>query len=117
MSDESTCTICGRNYCDLDHYSVPITGVKMVTIIKPEAHYGYGIVDKDGNPYWDESCVCQDPEPMEDMVLDINTSSQPGLFHEDKIPYRVVRLMYQEIEIDNTIKDKSCSGISITQTR
>lgn len=27
-------------------------GIKMI--------YGYGIVDKDGNPWWKESCVCDD---------------------------------------------------------
>ena len=64
--------------------------------------YGYGIVDKNGNPWWDESCVCQDRAPMDEVCRDLNmqyddicTESQT----ENHIPYRVVRLLY-------AVKDK-----------
>lgn len=53
--------------------------------------YGFGIVDKDGNPYWAEDCVCEDREPLDDMVRDLNWY-RGSAEHDDRIPYRVVRL-------------------------
>lgn len=54
--------------------------------------YGYGIVDKDGNPWWAEDCVCEDRDPMDDIVGDLNYFGKTSAQHEDRIPYRVVRL-------------------------
>lgn len=54
--------------------------------------YGYGIVDKDGNPYWAEDCVCEDRAPMDDVVNDLNEYNGVSLEHGKRIPYRVVRL-------------------------
>lgn len=52
--------------------------------------YGYGIVDKNGYPWWEESCVCQDREPMDDQVYNLNDDSDGG-------PYRVVKLVFEEL--------------------
>jgi len=53
--------------------------------------YGYGIVGKSGAPWWDESCVCEDREPLDDQVDMLNEPPHPE--HADT-PYRVVRLFY-----------------------
>lgn len=52
--------------------------------------FGYGIIQSDGSAWWDESCVCQDREPLEDMVEGIN-DDQTGDDH-----LRVVKLYYRE---------------------
>jgi hypothetical protein len=56
--------------------------------------YGFGIVDKAGNPYWDEVCVCEDREPLDDICADLN-SCNGSAEHDHRIPYRVVRLYFQ----------------------
>jgi hypothetical protein len=49
--------------------------------------YGYGIVDKDNKPWWDESCVCADRGPLDSLIVDLNDD------HGDpRCPYRVVTL-------------------------
>lgn len=53
--------------------------------------YGFGIVDKDGNPYWDECCVCEGRAPLDDMVRGLNWY-RGRAEHDHRIPYRVVRL-------------------------
>jgi len=50
--------------------------------------YGWGIVDKDGAPYWSEYCVCEDREPMDDEVKNLNDSDGKNC------PYRVVKLYF-----------------------
>lgn len=53
--------------------------------------YGYGVVDKDGNPWWNESCVCEDSAPMQEVVENLNDVE----FDEDaRAPYRVVKLYW-----------------------
>lgn len=65
-------------------------------------HYGYGIVDKDGNPHWDEDCVCIDPEPMQDKVRYMNDGTEIfdeeccAIGHEPPAPYRVVKLYWED---------------------
>ena len=56
--------------------------------------YGYGIVDRHGKPWWAEDCVCQDREPLVDIVVNLLNEPCVGL---DAIrqPYRVVRLMFE----------------------
>ena len=48
--------------------------------------FGYGIVDRDGQQYWSENCVCQDKVPMLDVAQDLNEYEDEGK------PYRVVTL-------------------------
>ncbi len=65
---------------DLTGYRTPIT-------------YGYGIVDKNGRPYCDD-CACEDRGPMDDTCADLNDYSGD----DERTPYRVVRLLVEEIE-------------------
>ena len=50
--------------------------------------YGYGIINKDGNPWWDENCVCADREPLDEVVENLNDN--PDI----NAPYRVVELTF-----------------------
>jgi len=34
--------------------------------------YGYGIIDRNGNAWWDEACVCKDREPLLEVVENLN---------------------------------------------
>jgi len=61
--------------------------------------YGYGIVDKNGKPWWDESCVCENRAPMDDECKNLNSYSRGFAENDNRIPYRVVRLLY-------AVKDK-----------
>lgn len=51
--------------------------------------YGYGIVDKDGNPWWDECCVCADRNALEDSIENLNN----GFDH--RVPYKIVQLTFR----------------------
>lgn len=53
--------------------------------------YGYGIVDRNGAPWWNESCICQDREPMADICENMNDRHN-GSPADARRPYRVVRL-------------------------
>ena len=55
-----------------------------------ERKYGYGIVDRHGAPWWDESCVCQDIEPMREVCANLNDDYTLDL----RQPYRVVKLVW-----------------------
>ena len=55
--------------------------------------YGYGIVNKDGQAWWEEACVCQDREPMDDTVDNLNDDSEG----DAGCPYRVVELFFEDI--------------------
>lgn len=48
--------------------------------------WGYGIVNKLGEPFWAESCVCQDKEPLLGQVRDMNREL------DGEAPYRVIAL-------------------------
>ena len=52
--------------------------------------YGFGIVDKDGRPHFDEMCVCETPEEMQESVDGMNEHCF------EKYPYRVVELFYMD---------------------
>jgi hypothetical protein len=54
--------------------------------------YGYGIVDRDGKPHFDEFCVSEGTEELQESVDGMNES----LF--ENCPYRVVELFYMEDE-------------------
>ena len=60
--------------------------------------YGFGIVDKEGAPWWDESCVCEYREPLDYICKDINNFG--SCYEDDKhcIPYRVVRLYFTVVK-------------------
>lgn len=51
--------------------------------------YGFGIVDRHGEPWWDESCVCKDRAPLLGLVADMNYD---GPYKHT--PYRVVKLFW-----------------------
>lgn len=51
--------------------------------------YGFGIVDRNGEPYWAEDCVCADRDPLEGLLVDLNYPDDP------KAPYKVVRLYWR----------------------
>ena len=51
--------------------------------------YGYGIVDRQGNVFWDESCVCADRGPLLEQVQNMNYDEAAGA------PFRVVKLFWQ----------------------
>lgn len=53
--------------------------------------YGWGIVNKLGEPWWDESCVCEDRTPLDDTVRNLNDPMEK----DAAAPYRVVRLYFQ----------------------
>lgn len=59
--------------------------------IKPTmVKFGYGIVDADGKPYWDEMCVAEDRQVLESEVLPSLNERDPLRTH--RAPYRVVTL-------------------------
>ena len=70
--------------------------------------YGYGAVDKDGNPWFDDFCVSEDREQLEYEVLALNANHEIlGVDDEDEIkhvgfeppaPYRVVTLYWDNQE-------------------
>lgn len=53
--------------------------------------YGYGIVDKDDQPWWgDDWCVCGDRDTLEDELETLNDT-----FYDDpRAPYRIVELCF-----------------------
>lgn len=51
--------------------------------------YGYGIMDRLGAPWWDDGCVCEDAEPMQETVTNLNDDAYDD---DPRRPYRVVRL-------------------------
>ena len=53
--------------------------------------YGYGIIDRHGKPWWDESCVCQDRGPMQELVANLNDRLERNKY---RAPFRVVRLVW-----------------------
>ena len=53
--------------------------------------YGYGIIDRNGNAWWDEACVCKDREPLLEVVENLNEEWRSSL----RSPFRVVRLFWQ----------------------
>lgn len=55
--------------------------------------YGYGIVDRHGQPWLDESCVCEDIGPMRDQTAILNDRVDMG-WDEARAPFRVVRLFW-----------------------
>ena len=55
--------------------------------------YGYGIVDKKGTPWIDESCVCEDRGTLDDICRDLNEFGRYSEKHDHRIPYRVVTLL------------------------
>lgn len=57
------------------------------TIKAPMKRYGYGIVDKNGNVYRADACVCEDKEPMVETCEALNDYDDP------RAPYRVVELL------------------------
>ena len=61
---------------------------------KPAHKYGYGIIDRHGRPWWDESCVCEDIEPMRDTCANLNDRLEIG-WDETRAPFRVVRLVWK----------------------
>lgn len=60
-------------------------------------HYGYGIVDKHGHPWWDEACVSQDRSPMDEQLEYLNDDPFNDRGTEEKRPYRVVKLVFEEL--------------------
>ena len=65
--------------------------VRTSEILDVSGGYGYGIVDKDGIPWWDGSCVCEDRGPMLDIVCKLNDDAD-----DSRRPYRVVALLWRE---------------------
>lgn len=55
--------------------------------------YGYGIVGKSGAPWWNESCVCEDRDPLDEQVESLNDPMYADDDNTDH-PYRVVKLFY-----------------------
>lgn len=51
--------------------------------------YGYGIVNCRGETYWDESCVCEDRGPLQELAATMNAHRCYG-----GEPFRVVRLFW-----------------------
>lgn len=51
--------------------------------------YGYGIVDRNGNPWWSEECVCQDASPLQEVAEYL--SDDP--LGDPRAPYRVIKLL------------------------
>lgn len=72
------------------------SGVRTLpTVVHKLIEYGYGIVDTDGEPYFNEDfCVHTDLLSIQDVVNDLNGD---GPENNKGYPYRVVRLMYQEM--------------------
>ena len=55
-----------------------------------ETFYGFGIVDVDGKPWWGEACVCEDREPLLEVVDALNDY----VMADPRGPYRVVELAW-----------------------
>lgn len=53
--------------------------------------YGWGIVDKNGKPFWGEACVCEHRAPMDEQVNGLNDPT----YDEEGRPFRVVRLYFE----------------------
>ena len=56
--------------------------------------YGYGIVDKDGKPWWNESCVSPDRGEIDETVMSVNDNP----YNDEELcgrPYRVVALYFR----------------------
>ena len=53
--------------------------------------YGYGIVDCNGQPWWDESCVSEEPNCLREVCETLN---DPVCNDPRFGPYRVVRLFW-----------------------
>ena len=53
--------------------------------------YGYGIVDKNNHVYWDDTCVCEDRGPMEEICETLNDEDDP------LAPYRVIQLQSLDV--------------------
>jgi len=60
----------------------------------PRLLYGYGVIDANGKPYFDECCVSDLLGVMEGEVELLNDNPDD----KERQPYRVVALYYSEIE-------------------
>lgn len=59
------------------------------------ADYGYGIVDKDDNPWWgDDWCVCEDKAILDDECEALNNADETAI-RDPRRPYRVVKLTFR----------------------
>lgn len=63
-----------------------------------EKHYGWGIIDKDGKPWWDEACVCEDKHPMADAVASLNDEDYADI--DPRCPYRVAELFWRVLTVE-----------------
>ena len=52
--------------------------------------WGFGIVNKVGEPWWEEGCVCEDRAPLEDHLQSLNDPD----YTDAAAPYRIVRLYF-----------------------
>ena len=57
--------------------------------------YGWGLVDKDGKPYFAHDCIAQHPEDLRQTIEYLN---EPEGDEDHRAPYRVVQLFYKEEE-------------------
>ena len=60
------------------------------TAKKKPKFWGYGIVGNSGAAWWDESCVCEDREPLLETCANLNDDAWSH--HCGDQPYRVVKL-------------------------
>lgn len=65
-------------------------GVKLGEV-KPN-HFGYGILDKNGQSAWSEMCVCEDADPLHEEIERLTD------WYPDLAPYRVVELQWVEVQ-------------------
>ena len=56
--------------------------------------YGYGIVDKAGQPWWDEACVSEEPSDLADACADLNSGDLSCAEDDARRPFRVVKLFW-----------------------
>ena len=56
--------------------------------------YGYGIVDKNGQPWWDEGCVAHEPSCLRDVCADLNGGYLTSMEEGVRKPFRVVKLFW-----------------------
>lgn len=56
--------------------------------------YGYGIIDRHGKPWWDESCVCKNAAPMRVQLVYMNDRFD-ACYEEERAPFRLVRLFWE----------------------
>ena len=61
---------------------------------KPAHIYGYGIIDRHGRPWWDDSCVCADAGPLREITSTLNDRSEMDV-DDKRAPFRVVRLAWK----------------------